>query len=121
HRLSRHRRGDPHGGGPSAPAGGGAVKVVGKPTPLVDAIAKVTGRGVYTDDIKLPGMLVGKILRSPLAYARIAGIDAGKALALPGVRAVVTGCESEVRFGVLPVSHDETAMAGDRVRHIRDW
>ncbi|HKY32242.1 MAG TPA: xanthine dehydrogenase family protein molybdopterin-binding subunit [Candidatus Polarisedimenticolia bacterium] len=94
--------------------------VVGKPAPLVDARAKVTGRGVYTDDVKLPGMLVGKILRSPLAYARILSIDTARAEALPGVRAVVTGRESEVRFGVLPVSRDETAMAVDRVRYIGD-
>ena len=94
--------------------------VVGKRTPLVDARAKVTGRGVYTDDIKLPGMLVGKILRSPLAYARIVSIDTAAAEAVPGVRAVVTGRESTVQFGVLPVSRDETAMAVDRVRYVGD-
>jgi len=96
------------------------VSVVGKPTPLVDARAKVTGQGVYTDDIKLPGMLVGKILRSPLSYARIASLDTSRAEALAGVRAVVTGRESEVRFGVLPVSRDETAMAVDRALYIGD-
>ena len=96
------------------------MSVVGKPTPLIDARAKVTGQGVYTDDIKLPGMLTGKILRSPLPYARIARIDTSRASAMPGVRAVVTGRETEVRFGVLPVSRDETAMAVDRVRYIGD-
>ncbi|HZI93176.1 MAG TPA: xanthine dehydrogenase family protein molybdopterin-binding subunit [Patescibacteria group bacterium] len=96
------------------------MSVVGKPTPLVDARAKVTGQGVYTDDIKLPGMLVGKILRSPLAHARILSIETSKAESLPGVRAVVTGRESTVRFGVLPVSRDETAMAVDRVLYIGD-
>jgi CO/xanthine dehydrogenase Mo-binding subunit len=96
------------------------VSVVGRPTPLVDARAKVTGQGVYTDDIKLPGMLVGKILRSPLPYARIVSIDTSRAEALRGVRAVVTGKASTARFGVLPVSQDETAMAVDRVRYIGD-
>jgi 4-hydroxybenzoyl-CoA reductase alpha subunit len=96
------------------------VSVVGKPAPLVDARAKVTGSGVYTDDIKLPGMLVGKILRSPLPHARILSIDTSRAEALPGVRAVVTGRESTVRFGVLPVSRDETAMAVERVIYIGD-
>ena len=96
------------------------MSVVGRRTPLVDARAKVTGQGVYTDDIKLPGMLVGKILRSPLAYARITSIDTSRAEALDGVRAVVTGRESTARFGVLPVSQDETAMAVDRVRYIGD-
>ncbi len=96
------------------------MSVVGKPTPLVDGRSKVTGRGIYTDDIKLPGMLVGRILRSPLPYARIASIDVSRAEALPGVRAVVTGRESTAAFGVLPVSQDETAMAVDRVLYVGD-
>ena len=96
------------------------MSTVGKPTPLVDARLKVTGQGVYTDDIKLPGMLTGKILRSPLPYARIISIDTSKAEALEGVKAVVTGKETVVRFGVLPVSKDETAMAVDRVRYVGD-
>src|SRR5437899_6313846 len=96
------------------------MSVIGKPTPLIDARAKVTGQWVYTDDIKLPGMLIGKILRSPLPYARIVGIDTSKAESLPGVRAVVTGCESTVKFGVLPVSRDETAMAVERVLYLGD-
>ncbi len=96
------------------------MSVVGRPTPLVDARAKVTGQGVYTDDIKLPGMLTGKILRSPLPHARIVSLDTSRAEALAGVRAVVTGRETTVRFGVLPVSRDETAMAVDRVLYIGD-
>ena len=96
------------------------MSVIGRPTPLVDAWLKVTGQGVYTDDIKLPGMLVGKILRSPMAHARIGSIDASRAERAPGVRAVVTGRESTVRFGVLPVSRDETAMAVDKVLYIGD-
>ncbi|MDA1272332.1 MAG: xanthine dehydrogenase family protein molybdopterin-binding subunit [Chloroflexi bacterium] len=52
---------------------------------------KVTGKSVYAADISLPGMLWGKVLRSPYPHARIIGIDTSKALALPGVRAVVTG------------------------------
>ncbi len=96
------------------------MSVVGVPTPLVDGLGKVTGRAVYTDDVKLPGMLVGRILRSPLPYARILSIDTSRAESLAGVRAVVTGEESEVRFGVLPVSRDETAMAVERVRYIGD-
>ncbi len=96
------------------------MSTVGRPTPLVDARLKVTGEGVYTDDIRLPGMLVGKILRSPIAHATIASIDVSRAMARPGVRACVTGQESTARFGVLPVSQDETAMAVDRVRYIGD-
>jgi len=95
-------------------------RVIGKRTPLVDAVKKVTGTGVYTDDIKMPGMLTGKILRSPLPYARILSIDTSKAEALPGVRAVIHGQESSGRFGVLPISKDETAMAFGKVRYVGD-
>lgn len=94
--------------------------VVGKRTPLVDAVKKVTGAGVYTDDLRLPGMLTGKILRSPLPYARILSIDTSRALALPGVHAVIHGKEATGRFGVLPISKDETALALGKVRYVGD-
>jgi len=55
-----------------------------------DGVDKVTGRAQYSADINLPGLLHGKVLRSPHAHARIKSIDATRALALPGVRAVVT-------------------------------
>ncbi len=95
-------------------------QIVGRSVPLVDARGKVTGEAIYTDDLKLPGMLVGKILRSPIPYGRIVHIDISRAAAIPGVRAVVTGSESDARFGVLPISEDETALAIDRVRYIGD-
>jgi 4-hydroxybenzoyl-CoA reductase alpha subunit len=95
-------------------------QVIGHAVPLVDARGKVSGEAIYTDDLKLPGMLVGKILRSPIPHARIVRIDTTRALALPGVRAIVTGAESDARFGVLPISEDETALAIDRVRYIGD-
>jgi 4-hydroxybenzoyl-CoA reductase alpha subunit len=95
-------------------------QVVGKPVPLVDARQKVTGEALYTDDLKLPGMLVGKILRSPIPHGRIVRIDATRAAALPGVRAVVTGQDAGAHFGVLPVSEDETACAIDKVRYVGD-
>lgn len=60
-------------------------------TPQVTARAKVLGRAVYAGDIKLPGMLHGKVLRSPYPHARIVSIDISAALALPGVKAVLTG------------------------------
>ena len=58
-----------------------------------DGADKVTGRAQYGADIHLPGLLSGKILRSPHAHARIKSIDASRALALPGVRAVVTAAD----------------------------
>jgi len=95
-------------------------QVVGRAVPLVDARGKVSGEAIYTDDLKLPGMLVGKILRSPIPHGRIVRIDTARAAALPGVRAIVTGRDADARFGVLPVSEDETACAIDRVRYIGD-
>ncbi|NIR51243.1 molybdopterin-dependent oxidoreductase [candidate division KSB1 bacterium] len=88
------------------------TNTIGKRIPLVDAMKKTTGEGLYTDDIKLPGMLVGKILRSPYPHARIKSINTEKAEALVGVHAVITGDEpgAQNRFGVLPISKDEIAL-----------
>ena len=68
-----------------------ATRSVGERTPLVDGIDKVTGRARYTADLPLGPTLVGKILRSPVAHGIIRSIDADKARAMAGVRAVVTG------------------------------
>jgi CO/xanthine dehydrogenase Mo-binding subunit len=67
-----------------------SFKVIGTRPVRHDGTDKVTGRAVYGADIQLPGLLHGRILRSPLAHARIRAIDPGPALALPGVEAVVT-------------------------------
>ena len=67
------------------------LRVVGTRPVRHDGVEKVTGRARYAADINLPGMLYGKILRSPHAHARIVSIDTSKAEALPGVRAVLTG------------------------------
>jgi 4-hydroxybenzoyl-CoA reductase subunit alpha len=88
--------------------------------PMVDSVDKVTGAGKYTDDLSLPGTLVGKILHSPHAHARILSIDASPAERLPGVHAVVTGRETPVKYGILPVGHDETIFATGKVRYIGD-
>jgi 4-hydroxybenzoyl-CoA reductase alpha subunit len=93
------------------------LAVVGQPLPKIDAIAKVTGRARYTDDLSLPGMLAGKLLRSTRPHARIAGIDTARARALPGVRAVLTGADMPVRYGYFPVNQDETALAMHKVRY----
>src|SRR6516225_4132524 len=58
-----------------------------------DGVPKVTGRALYGADLAMPGMLVGRILRSPHAHARIRSIDTSKAAALPGVKAVVTSAD----------------------------
>ena len=95
-------------------------RVVGKSTSLVDSKWKVTGRAKYGDDIRLPHELIGKIVRSPHHYARVLSIDLSKALDLPGVISIATGDDAKNKFGVLPVTKDEHAMAVDRVRHIGD-
>jgi 4-hydroxybenzoyl-CoA reductase subunit alpha len=94
--------------------------VIGKPIAMVDAAGKTTGLGKYTDDLSLPGMLIGKILHSPHPHARIKKVDATRALALPGVVTVVTGEDAPNKYGILPVGHDETALAVDKVRYVGD-
>jgi CO/xanthine dehydrogenase Mo-binding subunit len=66
------------------------VNVVGRPTPRIDAVQRVTGAATYTGDVRLPGMLFARVLRSPHPHARIAGISTARALALPGVKAIIT-------------------------------
>ena len=79
-----------------APSNNGSIddfKVVGTRPVRHDGIDKVTGRAKYGADYALPGMLYGKVLRSPHAHARIRSIDTAKAEALPGVKAVVTAAD----------------------------
>jgi 4-hydroxybenzoyl-CoA reductase subunit alpha len=94
--------------------------VIGKRIAMIDSAGKTTGAGKYTDDLTLPGMLVGKILHSPYPHARIKRIDPWPAQVLEGVVAVVTGKDAPNKYGILPVGHDETALAVDRVRYIGD-
>jgi 4-hydroxybenzoyl-CoA reductase alpha subunit len=97
-----------------------SYKYIGAPLPKVDAYAKVTGRALYADDIILPRMLYGRLLRSPHPHARIISIDTRSALALPGVLAVITGEDLPQRFGILPSSQDEYALAVGKVRYVGD-
>lgn len=86
---------------PEAPAAAPAApeyRHIGKPTRRVDGREVVTGRARYTQDVKLRGMLIGKILRSPHAAAEVAAIDLAPALALPGVKAALKLAEGKVRY-----------------------
>src|SRR5947207_4984551 len=94
--------------------------VIGKRIALVDSAGKSTGQGKYTDDLSLPGMLIGKILHSPYPHAIIRKIDSSRAEALEGVVAVVTGPDAPNKYGILPVGHDETALAVDKERYVGD-
>ncbi len=97
-------------------------QVIGKRLPRIDAKEKVRGQAHYTDDLKLPGMLCGMILRSPFAHARILKIDASRALKVPGVKAIITGDDTvKIKYGVIsrsPKFVDEYPLAVDRVRFI---
>src|SRR5918999_1770976 len=95
--------------------------VIGQPLPKIDAWAKVTGDTKYADDLVLPRMAYGKLLRSPHAHARIVRIDTARAKAAPGVYAVITGEDlPRVKFGILPVSQDEEALCTEKVRMVGD-
>src|SRR5438552_10714274 len=97
-----------------------ASGVIGKPNRKVDAVAKVTGTTKFADDVVLPRMLFAKLLRSPHPHARIVSIDTSKALVADGVKAVLTGKDLPIPFGILPVSQDEHALAPERVRFVGD-
>jgi 4-hydroxybenzoyl-CoA reductase alpha subunit len=96
------------------------LNVLGRRMRKTDGLEKSTGRARYTDDMTLPGMLHGKIVRSPHPHARIVSIDASAALALPGVAAVVTGAEMPIPFGIIVWTPDENALATDKARYIGD-
>src|SRR5437667_4593659 len=100
--------------------GDAELRVVGKALRKVDATAKVTGATKFADDLFLPRMLYAKLLRSPHPHARIVSIDTTRAAALPGVKAVLTGKDLPIPFGILPVSQDEHALALDKVRFVGD-
>ena len=89
------------------------LKVVGTRPIRPDGVDKVTGRAQFGADLALPGMLVGKMKRSPHAHARIVSIDTSKALKLPGVKAVVTSAD----FPNIP---SETAFVGEGPMNFRD-
>jgi 4-hydroxybenzoyl-CoA reductase subunit alpha len=90
---------------------------IGERTPLVDGIEKVTGRARYTADLPVGQALVGLIGRSRVAHALIRSIDTRKALALPGVCAVITGDDFSAPYGVIPIAQNEWPLARGKVRY----
>ena len=90
---------------------------IGVRQPLIDGVEKVTGRARYTADLPAPDAFVGAILRSPVAHGIIHSIDAEAARALPGVRAVITGEDCGIAYGVIPVAQNEFPLARERVRY----
>lgn len=98
-------------------AGGGGV---GERHSKIDALDKVLGRARYTDDIALPRMVFGKIVRSPHAHAQIRHIDRDSILKRPGVLDVIIGQDMPVKYGVIPWTKDEYPLALEKVRYVGD-
>ncbi|HET8530006.1 MAG TPA: xanthine dehydrogenase family protein molybdopterin-binding subunit, partial [Methylomirabilota bacterium] len=93
------------------------MRVAGKSLPRFDAPGKVTGTAVYAVDFALPGMLVGKVLRSTEAHARIIRLDVSRARELPGVRAIISAADvPDVRYG--GALKDEMVFAKGKVRYV---
>ncbi len=91
--------------------------VVGKSVPRADGLEKVTGHSRYAADVSLPGMLVGKVLRSPHAHARIVSIDTSEARSIPGVRVVITADDTpKIKWGFFVA--DQYPLSVDKVRYI---
>jgi xanthine dehydrogenase molybdenum-binding subunit len=91
---------------------------IGKPIPKMDAEEKVTGKAIYIHDLKIPGMLYGKILYSPHPHAKILNIDTTKAERLPGVKAVLTGYNiPTIKFGFYK---DNIPLKANKVCSFRD-
>ncbi len=89
---------------------------IGARTPLIDGPDKVAGKALFSADFQT-GALVGAILRGTAGHAELRDVDVSAARAMPGVRAVITGADCDVPFGVLPIAENEFPLARDRVRY----
>ena len=97
---------------------------IGRRFPLLDAVAKATGQARFSCDMALPGMLHGKVLRSPVPHALLLSVDTSRAERLRGVKAVITGRDTAgVRYGYVGIPEgyrDKLALALEKVRYIGD-
>ena len=96
------------------------TEIVGKSVPRLEGRAKVTGRAEYVHNLRLPGMLYGKIFRSTVAHGRVKQIDTSAARAVEGVHRVITGADirtiiPDPHYG--PAFHDQPILALDKVRY----
>ena len=95
--------------------------IVGKRIPHRDSVEKVTGSAVFTSDIKLSGMLYGKILRSTVPHAKIRKIDISKAAKLRGVKAIITSRDTPlVKYSISPTWADQMILDDQKLRCIGD-
>ncbi|MCB0083522.1 MAG: xanthine dehydrogenase family protein molybdopterin-binding subunit, partial [Caldilineaceae bacterium] len=95
---------------------GNGYKVIGTRPIRHDGLDKVTGRARYAADVRFPGMLYGKVLRSPHAHANIKSVDVSKALKMDGVRAVVTSAD----MGQVADKIQEMGEGAANLRHLKD-
>ena len=86
----------------------------------IDALDKLLGRTRYTDDIKLPRMVFGKIVRSPHAHAKIININKSSISNIPGVLDIITGADMPIKYGVIPWTKDEYPLSFDKARFVGD-
>ena len=101
-----------------------AFSVIGKRVPRIDGVALITGEAKFLDDIVLPKMLYGKILRSSYPHAKILNIDTSKAEKLPGVKTVITAADTpKLRYGIPQIYdeiRDEPVLVDDKARFYGD-
>jgi len=93
-------------------------KIIGVSRPYIEAEKKVRGTAEYADDIKLKNPLICRFVRSTHPHARIDAIELEEAWKVEGVKYIATGHELPGKYGVLPVSNDETAMAIEKTRYL---
>ncbi|MEE9185757.1 MAG: xanthine dehydrogenase family protein molybdopterin-binding subunit, partial [Candidatus Binatia bacterium] len=97
------------------------LRVVGRAQSRVDGEVKVTGKALYTVDVGLPGMIHGRILRSPYPHARLLKVNASKAEKLPGVVAVITRDDLASLNSYYGAAYkDQPIVATDKVRYVGD-
>src|SRR5260221_2083423 len=92
--------------------------MIGKSVPKIDSYAKVTGAAKYADDLKLPRMASGRILRSPHPHARLIRVVASPARAHPVVLDVIPAADLPHKYGIMQTTQDESPFALDKVRYV---
>jgi CO/xanthine dehydrogenase Mo-binding subunit len=91
---------------------------IGRSVPMLDAVDRVTGAVAYMVNLRLPNMLIGKIVRSQVPHARLLKVDVSQALQVPGVAAILTGADLGPNAFYGPAIKDQGVVALDRVRYV---
>lgn len=101
---------------------GGGLDVVGQVVPRPEAVGKVTGEAIYTDDISFPEMLIGATLRAGIPHGKLKKLDISKAMNFPGVKAVLTAADipGRVNHGLIIQDWPALIGVGEKVRYVGD-